>query len=131
MISRTELEQLTLAELKELGRLYCIEPVSDFNDRESWIRVLSTFGEVAMKQLDESIGIKEPNVSVYWMLETALDCIGKATAAQQAVIRAYELGRSFGDAHRRRRQQKLHTYWEVWKKLSELMMMLDSIVNDE
>lgn len=93
MFTRTELELLTLPQLKILCNRYGLKPTSSGAYKDNYITALMAFPHLAVQQLVESKGLKKPSFDSCQHLGVALDEMSEPTTEQIALIRISMEGR--------------------------------------
>jgi hypothetical protein len=112
MMTREQLELLSLEELQQLGHKYGVQPLGSYGKRESWINCLLYFPERAIDQMRDGIGIHSPGSKVYDLINQALDLIGTPTDTQMALIRLTVEGQRVNELNLEYYQLKM---WELYR----------------
>ncbi|WP_026735324.1 hypothetical protein [Fischerella sp. PCC 9605] len=118
MMTREDLENKTLAELKRIASFYGVMPIGDIGSKDSWMKALTTFPRAAVEQLRDGNGLKFPQAHrLYDLVSQASDLLGSPTDSQLALIRATVRGEKMKDTVDQYYQERLFTLW-LAKKLT-------------
>jgi hypothetical protein len=123
MFTRTELELLTVAQLKILCNRYGLRPTGNPGYKTSYITTLMAFPVLAIHQLEEGKGLKSPSFGSLQEISTTLDEMGTPTPEQSALIRISFEGRRM-EIPARYDQEKLIAIYKVKTHLEEVMNLL-------
>ncbi|BAZ50454.1 hypothetical protein NIES4103_30700 [Nostoc sp. NIES-4103] len=93
MFSRSELEALTLQELRALCQRYGLPPTGNAGYKVSYITTLMAFPILALQQFQEGRGIKRPSFESLQNIGIALDEMHSLTDEQIALVRISLEGR--------------------------------------
>jgi hypothetical protein len=110
MFTRSELEIKTVEELRNLCRRYGVKPTGNIGYKMSHITPLMAFPSLALKQMQESRGLKSPGFGSVQAMRTALDEMGKPTDEQVALIRISLEGRRMRYPQRYEQEKLLSLY---------------------
>ena len=124
MFSRSELEGMTLQELKALCLRYSIKPTGNAGYRVSYITSLMAFPAIALSQFKQGKGIKFLSFGSIQSIGEALDEINSLTEEQMALIRISLEGRKMSYPERYE-QQRLYTLYKIKLLLSEVINLLN------
>ncbi|MBD2432896.1 MULTISPECIES: hypothetical protein [Fischerella] len=124
MLSREELEALSLEDLQQIARSYGIQPPGNYNNRESWINVLTTFPYKAIEQMRDGIGLHSPGIEIYKYISVALDMMGEPTDTQRALLKATEGAQRLVDKRWRMYQEKMYKLYRVKLLLHQAVKLL-------
>ena len=124
MLSRDALQQLTLEELQELGRVYGVQPVGSYGKEETWITVLSKFPYKAIDQMRDGIGLRSPGINAYHLLTQVLDMLGEPTDSQMALVRATQKDERLDDEQWEFYQMKLYELYRIRLLLQQIVKIL-------
>ncbi|MBW4557093.1 MAG: hypothetical protein KME59_14325 [Trichormus sp. ATA11-4-KO1] len=123
MFTRTELELLTVPQLKILCNRYGLQPTGNPGYKTSYITTLMAFPVLAIHQLEEGKGLKSPSFGSLQEIGTALDEMGSPTPEQSALIRISFEGRRM-EIPARYDQEKLLAIYKVKNHLEEVISLL-------
>ncbi|QSJ19350.1 hypothetical protein JYQ62_11880 [Nostoc sp. UHCC 0702] len=123
MFRRSELEAMTLQELKDLCLRYSIKPTGNAGYKVSHITSLIAFPQIALLQLKQGRGIKSPSFGSIQSIGEALDEMSEPTDEQMALIRVSLEGRRM-EYQERYEQERLYTLYKVKLLLSEVVNLL-------
>lgn len=126
MFSRSELEVMTLQDLKFLCFRYGIKPTGNPGYKTSWITSLMAFPALALQQLEEGRGLKSPAFACVQHLETCLDEMATPTDEQSALIKISLEGRRIQRYPDRYNQEKLLAIWKAKNHLEQAIAFLTS-----
>ncbi len=124
MLTRQQLQLLTLEELQELGKLYNVQPIGSYGKEEAWINVLSKFPYKAIDQMKDNIGIKSPGNDAYLFLTHVLTMIGEPTESQNALLRATQKGERLDDENWEFYQMKMYELYRIRLLLQQIISLL-------
>ncbi|MBD2299452.1 hypothetical protein H6G80_16205 [Nostoc sp. FACHB-87] len=110
MFTRTELELLTLAQLKILCNRYGLRPTGNPGYKVSYITTLMAFPVLAISQMKDNRGLRIPSFESYQHLSVALDEMNQPTLEQIALIRISMEGRRMEYPARYDQEQLLNRY---------------------
>jgi hypothetical protein len=123
MFTRTELELLTIPELKILCNRYGLRPTGNPGYKPSYITTLMAFPSLAIDQIEENRGLRQPSFLSLENLGTALDEINKPTDEQKALIRISFEGRRM-EYPQRYQQERLLALWKAKNHLERVIDLL-------
>jgi hypothetical protein len=69
MLSREQLESLSLEDLKAIAKHYRVQPLGNHDKAESWMNVLLRFPYRAIDQMREGVGLRSPGNHAVLYLE--------------------------------------------------------------
>jgi hypothetical protein len=110
MFTRTELELLTVPQLKILCNRYGLKPTSSGAYKDNYITALMAFPHLAIQQMQENKGLRVPSFESYQNLGVALDEMNQPTTEQIALIRISMEGRRMKYPHRYEQETLLRRY---------------------
>ncbi|MBH8563871.1 hypothetical protein I8748_17040 [Nostoc sp. CENA67] len=123
MFSRSELEALTLQELRALCQRYGLPPTSNAGYKVSYITTLMAFPILALQQFQDGRGIKRPSFESLQNIGIALDEMNSLTDEQIAFVRISLEGRRM-EYPQRYEQEKLYNLYKVKLLLGEAVNLL-------
>ncbi|BAZ54156.1 hypothetical protein NIES4103_68410 [Nostoc sp. NIES-4103] len=123
MFSRSELEAMTLQELKDLCLRYSVKPTGNAGYKVSYITSLMAFPQIALSQSKQGRGIKSPSFGNIQSIGEALDEMREPTNEQMALIRVSLEGRRM-EYPERYEQERIYTLYKVKLLLSEVVNLL-------
>lgn len=123
MFSRSELEALTLQELRALCQRYGLPPTGNAGYKVSYMTTLMAFPMLALQQLQDGRGIKRPSFESLQNLSIALDEMNSLTDEQIALVRISLEGRRM-QYPQRYEQEKLYNLYKVKLLLGETVNLL-------
>ncbi|BAZ48679.1 hypothetical protein NIES4103_12880 [Nostoc sp. NIES-4103] len=123
MFRRSELEAMTLQELKALCLRYSIKPTGNAGYKNSYITSLMAFPGLALHQIRQGRGIKSPSFGSIQSIGEALDEMSEPTTEQIALIRISQEGKRM-EYPDRYDQERLYTLYKVKLLLSEVVNLL-------
>ncbi|WP_026732354.1 hypothetical protein [Fischerella sp. PCC 9605] len=126
MMTRKELEALSLEDLRAMASHYGVQPLGSHGKSEAWINVLTAFPYRAIDQMREGIGLHSPGIEIYKYITVALDMIGKPTESQMGLLRLTKEEEYFEDEQMRFYQDKLYKLYRVKTLLHEAVRILAS-----
>jgi hypothetical protein len=88
LFTRTELELLTVSQLKVLCQRYGLRPLASGAYKDNYIGILMAFPALAIQQMADGTGLCLPSFDVLQTFGTALDQMGIPTEHQAALIKA-------------------------------------------
>lgn len=124
MMTREQLESLSLEDLKAIAKHYRIQPLGNHDKAESWMNVLLRFPYRAIDQMREGVGLRSPGNHAVLYLEYMLNLIGEPTDSQFALIRATQNDEWLQDEDWQFYQQKLFEIYRVKLLLKEALKIL-------
>ncbi|WP_026732493.1 hypothetical protein [Fischerella sp. PCC 9605] len=125
MMSREDLENKTLTELKRIAAFYGVAPIGDIGNKESWIKALVSFPGAAIDQLRDGNGLRFPEpYRIHDLLSQASDLLGSPTDSQIALIRATVRGEKMRDNIDQYYQERLFTLWLAKKLIQDAVRLL-------
>ncbi|MBH8553598.1 hypothetical protein I8751_14705 [Nostocaceae cyanobacterium CENA357] len=110
MFTRTELELLTIQQLRILCNRYGLRPTGNSGYKVSYITTLMAFPILALQQLEEGRGLKVPSFINLQVMGTALDEMNTPTDEQIALIRISMEGRRMNYPDRYNQEKLLAMY---------------------
>ncbi len=126
MMTRKELEALSLEDLRAMASHYGVQPFGSYGKPEAWIAVLTSFPYRAIDQMKDGIGLHSPGIEIYRHITVALDMIGKPTESQMGLLRLTKEEEYFEDEQMRFYQDKLYKLYRVKMLLHEAVKILVS-----
>lgn len=126
MFSRTELEVLTIPELRVLCQRYGVKPTGSKAYRTSYITTLMAFPAIALNQMEQGRGLKLPSFGSVQAIGTALDETNSPTDEQVALIRISFEGRRM-EYPARYDQEKLLAIYRAKLLLEEVITLLSPL----
>ncbi|MDZ7958917.1 MAG: hypothetical protein RMY34_13715 [Aulosira sp. DedQUE10] len=126
MFSRTELEVLTIPELRVLCQRYGIKPTGSTADKTAYLTSLMAFPTIALSQMQQGRGLMMPSFANLQNLEVALDEINSPTDEQVALIRISFEGRRM-EYPARYDQEKLLAIYRAKLLLEEAITLLSAL----
>ncbi|WP_414562740.1 MULTISPECIES: hypothetical protein [unclassified Anabaena] len=123
MFTRTELELLSVPQLKMLCNRYGLKPTGNPGYKTSYITTLMAFPVLAIHQLEEGKGLKSPSFGSLQEIGTTLDEMGSPTPEQSALIRISFEGRRM-EIPARYDQEKLLALYKAKNHLEEVISLL-------
>lgn len=88
LFTRTELETLTIQQLKVLCQRYGLRPMASGAYKDNYISALMAFPLLAIQQMQDGQGLMLPTFEMLQHLGTILDQMGQPTDHQAALIKA-------------------------------------------
>jgi len=113
MLSREQLQSLSLEDLKAIAKHYKIQPLANYDLAESWMNVLLRFPYRAIDQMRDGVGLRSPGNNAVLYLKYMLDLIGEPTDSQLALIRATQNDESLKGEEWQFYQEKLFELYRV------------------
>ncbi|BAY23386.1 hypothetical protein NIES2100_31510 [Calothrix sp. NIES-2100] len=126
MFTRTELEVLTIPELRALSQRYGIKPTGSLAYKTSYLTSLIAFPAIALKQLEDGRGLRMPSFANLQNLGLALDEMNSLTDEQVALIRISFEGRRM-EYPARYDQEKLLAIYRAKLLLEEAIALLSPL----
>ncbi|RCJ29577.1 hypothetical protein A6770_21715 [Nostoc minutum NIES-26] len=126
MFTRSELEVMTLQDLKVLCFRYGLKPTGNPGYKTSWITSLMAFPALALQQLEEGRGLKSPSFACVQNLGTCLDEMATPTDEQSALIKISLEGRRIQRYPDKYNQEKLIAIWKAKNHLEQVIDFLSS-----
>ncbi|WP_017654284.1 hypothetical protein [Fortiea contorta] len=123
MFTRSELEIKTVEELRNLCRRYGVKPTGNPGYKVSYITSLIAFPVLALKQMQESRGLKAPSFGSFQEMGITLDEMGTPTVEQVALIRISLEGRRMSYPQRYE-QERLLSLYKAKALLEEIIGLL-------
>jgi hypothetical protein len=124
LFTRTELELLTLPQLKILCHRYGLRPTGSGAYKDNYITTLMAFPLLAIKQMEEGKGLRLPSFVNYQNLGVTLDEMNQPTDEQKALIRISMEGRRM-PIPQRYEQEKLLNRYHAKNHLEEVITLLE------
>ncbi|AUT03572.1 hypothetical protein CLI64_25970 [Nostoc sp. CENA543] len=124
LFSRTELELLTIPQLKMLCNRYGLKPTGNPGYKTAYITTLMAFPALALKQLEDGRGLKFPTFVSYQAVGSALEEMGTPTTEQSALIRISLEGKSINHPEKYG-QQKLIALYNAKDHLERAISLLE------
>ena len=121
MFTRTELEVLTIPELRNLCQRYGIKPTGSPAYKTSYITTLMAFPAIALKQMKAGRGLRLPSFANLHTIGVALDEMNTPTDEQIALIRVSFEGRRMEHPQRYDQEKLLATY--------RAKLLLEEVIN--
>lgn len=110
MFTRTELELLTIPQLKILCDRYGLKPTGKAGYKDSYITTLMAFPVLAIQQLEDGRGLKRPSFASFEAMGKALDEMNTPTPEQSALIRVSFEGRRMEIPQRYDQERLINIY---------------------
>ena len=110
MFTRSELEVMTLQELRILCQRYGLPPTGNARYKVSYITTLMAFPALALQQFQQGRGLKHPSFSSFQNISMALEEMNSPTDEQIALIRISLEGRRMKIPDRYQQERFLNTY---------------------
>jgi hypothetical protein len=108
MLSREQLEKLSLEDLQAIARDFGITPIGgNFKTKEVWVNALARFPYKAIDQMRDGIGLHHPGKEAYDKLTEVLDLIGEPTDSQRALLKMCDADRWLENETWRYYQEKM------------------------
>jgi hypothetical protein len=107
MLSREQLEKLSLEDLQAIARDFGITPLGSYGKKEVWVNALARFPYKAIDQMRDGIGIHHPGKEAYDKLTEVLDLIGEPTDSQRALLKMCDADKWIDDETWRFYQEKM------------------------
>jgi hypothetical protein len=126
MFTRTELEVLTIPELRALCQRYGIKPTGVGSTKAAYITSLMAFAVIALRQMDAGKGLKLPSFGNVQSIGQALDEMNSPTDEQVALIRVSFEGRRM-EYPQRYDQEKLLALYRAKLLLEEVINLLSPL----
>ena len=126
MFTRTELEVLTIPQLRNLCQRYGVKPTGSEAYKTSYITTLMAFSAIALKQLQDGRGLRLPSFGNVQAIGTALDEMNSPTDEQIALIRISFEGRRM-EYPQRYDQEKLLAIYRTKLLLEEAIDLLSPL----
>ncbi|MBE9049594.1 hypothetical protein IQ243_04085 [Nostocales cyanobacterium LEGE 11386] len=123
MFTRTELELLTVPQLKILCNRYGLRANGNPGYKTSYITTLMAFPVLAVHQVEKGEGLKSPLFGSLQEINTALDEMGNPTPEQSALLRISFEGRRMSIPDRYN-QEKLIAIYKAKNHLEEVISLL-------
>ncbi|WP_235526451.1 hypothetical protein [Nostoc piscinale] len=110
LFTRTELEVLTVQQLKTLCWRYGLRPLASGAYKDNYISALMAFPLLAIQQMDDGEGLKLPTFEILQHLGTILDQMGQPSDHQAALIKASLEGKYMNPPQRWYQEKLLNRY---------------------
>jgi hypothetical protein len=124
MLSREQLQSLSLEDLKAIAKHYRIQPLANHDQAVSWMNVLLRFPYRAIDQMHDGVGLRSPGNNVVFYLKYMLNLIGEPTDSQLALIRATQNDEWLKGEEWQFYQEKLFELYRVRLLLKEALKIL-------
>ncbi|MBH8561105.1 hypothetical protein I8748_02730 [Nostoc sp. CENA67] len=124
MFSRSELEALTLQQLKALCWRYSVKPTGNSSYKSNYIVSLLALPQMAISQFDQGKGIKQPTYKQVLDLGEMLDTIGELTDEQMALIRLTQ-DKKWLDLPERYKQEQIYRLYRIKLLLTEAYSLIN------
>ncbi|WGV23666.1 hypothetical protein [Halotia branconii] len=124
MFTRTELELLTIQQLRILCNRYGLRPTGNSGYKDSYITTLMAFSVLALKQLEDNKGLRLPSFGSLQAMNIALDEMNTPTDEQIALIRISLEGRRMNYPDRYD-QEKLLAIYKAKLALEQVINLLE------
>jgi len=111
LFTRTELETLTVQQLKVLCQRYGLRPLASGAYKDNYIGILMAFPALAIQQIQDGQGLMLPTFEMLQHLGTTLDQMGMPTDHQAALIRVSLEGRRMSVPQRWEQEKLLNRYY--------------------
>ena len=123
VFSRSELELLTIPELRQMLHRYGLKPTGNAALKPGYITTLMVFPELALQQFETNRGMTRPTFDQLQMIGEILDQMGEPTPEQSALLRASFEGRRVS-IPRRYDQERFLNLYKAKNHLSEVIDLL-------
>lgn len=123
VFSRSELELLTIPELRQLLHRYGLKPTGNAALKSGYITTLMVFPELALQQYEKSKGLTRPTFDQLQIIGEILDQMGDLTLEQSVLIRVTLEGRRM-EIPRRYDQERFYNLFKAKNHLSEVINIL-------
>jgi hypothetical protein len=123
MFTRSELESKTISELRDLCRRYGLKPTGNAGYKMPYIVSLMSFPAIALRQMNEGIGVKRLTFEAFQNIGSALDQMNDPTDEQAALIKL-SLEQRRLCAPLSWEQQRLFNLYKAKQKLEEVICLL-------
>lgn len=123
LFTRTELEVLTVQQLKVLCLRYGLKPMASGAYKDNYISTLMAFPLLAIQQLEDGDGLRLPTFENLQILGTILDQMGQPTDFQAALIKASLEGKQL-QAPQRWEQEKLLNRYHAKHNIEQAITLL-------
>ncbi len=110
MFTRTELEVMTLQELRVLCQRYGLPPTGNAGYKVSYITTLMAFPALALQQFQQGRGLRQPSFTSFQNISVALQQMNSPTDEQIALIRISLEGRRMRIPDKYEQEKFLNTY---------------------
>lgn len=114
LFTRTELEVLTVQQLRVLCQRYGLRPLASGAYKDNYIGILMAFPALAIQQMTDGQGLQLPSFDVIQTFGTALDQMGLPTDHQAALIKASLEGKRMNPPQRWEQEKLLNRYDAKW-----------------
>ena len=126
MFSRSELEVLTIPELRRMCQRYGIRPIGSGATKDNYLTALMAFPALAINQMKQGRGLKLPTLSDLEAISGILDRMNSPTDEQIALIRISYEGRRMAYPARYG-QEKLLAVYRAKLLLEEVITLLSPL----
>lgn len=123
VFSRSELELLTIPELRQMMLRYGLKPTGNAALKTGYITTLMAFPELALQQYETNRGLIRPTFDQLQIIGEILDQMGTPTPEQSALIRVSFEGRRMS-VPRRYDQERFLSLYKAKNHLSEVIDIL-------
>ncbi|MBE9051066.1 hypothetical protein IQ243_11685 [Nostocales cyanobacterium LEGE 11386] len=124
MFTRTELELLSVPQLKILCNRYGLRPTGNGGYKTNYITSLMAFPVLAIHQLEKGEGLKSPSFASLQEIGSTLDEMGSPTTEQAALLRISFEGRRM-TIPARYDQEKLIAIYKAKNHLEEVISLME------
>ncbi|WP_242051144.1 hypothetical protein [Nostoc spongiaeforme] len=111
LFTRTELEVLTVQQLKTLCLRYGLRLMASGAYKDNYISTLMAFPLLAIQQIEDGEGLRLPTFEMLQHLGTTLDQMGQSTDHQAALIKASLEGKCMPAPQRWEQEKLLNRYY--------------------
>ena len=125
MFNRSELEALTLQQLRALCWRYSVKPTGNSGYKSNYIVALLALPEIALSQFNQGKGIKQLSYKRVLDIGEALDEIGELTDEQMALIRFSQDRKWLDSPDRRYKQEEIYKLYRIKLLLTEVFSLLN------
>ena len=123
VFSRSELELLTIPELRQMLHRYGLKPTGNAALKAGYITTLMMFPEMALQQFEDGKGLIRPTFDQLQVMGEILDQMGEMTPEQKALTRVTLEGRRLA-IPRRYDQERFLSLYKSKNHLSEVIDLL-------
>jgi hypothetical protein len=123
VFSRSELELLTIPELRQMLHRYGLKPTGNAALKAGYITALMVFPEMALQQFEQGKGLTRPTFDQLQIIGEILDQMGEPTPEQSALLRASFEGRRMA-IPRRYDQERFLSLYKAKNHLSDVIDLL-------
>ena len=125
MFNRSELEALTLQQLRALCWRYSVKPTGNSGYKSNYIVALLALPEIALSQFSQGKGIRQPTYGQVLDLGEMLDTMGELTNEQMALIRFSQDKKWLDSPDKRYKQEEIYRLYRIKLLLTEVFSLLN------